>query len=158
METKQAKHETTTETMKTRISEGEQQTETKLTITWDSPKDERAFASRGVRIAAQAMMRAAGDIPAELTVSVSELAKRERGGFAAKPTPASAQRLMAKLDDVQYEAALVQCFPSLSAGDRKRLVAARTKAPVPAPVQTSRSAPTPKPAPARVNSTIAPTA
>jgi len=53
-------------------------------------------------IAAQSVMRGTGDIPATFEVKVSELAKRERGGFAMKPTPQNAQRMMAKLTDVEY--------------------------------------------------------
>lgn len=120
----EAKNETL-ETLKTRVEEGAPQSETKLTIHWDDAKAERAFATRGVRIAAQAMMRASGSIPAELSVTVSELAKRERGGFAMKPTAANANRLMAKLSDAEYITALTNI--GISARDAQRMVANRVK-------------------------------
>jgi len=96
----------TTHTIKTRVADGEPQSEVALTIHWDDDAAVREFARRGVVIAAQSVMRATGDIPAEFSVTVSELAKRERGGFAMKPTPQNAQRMMAKLDDAQYADAL----------------------------------------------------
>jgi len=120
------KHDETNETIKTRVDENSAQSETKLVIIWDDAKAERTFASRGVRIAAQAMLRASGTIPAELTVNVSELAKRERGGFAMKPTPQNAQRLLDKLDNAQYAEALAAI--GIGAGDIKRMVANRVKA------------------------------
>lgn len=134
------------ETLKTRVEEGAPQSETKLTITWDDAKAERAFATRGVRIAAQAMMRASGAIPATLEVSVSELAKRERGGFAMKPTAANAGRLMAKLSDADYIAALVNI--GVSAADAKRMAANRVK--VEAPVGTAAVKAAKRPGPVTV--------
>jgi len=88
--------------IKSRVAEGEAQVETALTIHWDDDTATREFARRGVVIAAQSVMRGTGDIPATFEVKVSELAKRERGGFAMKPTPQNAQRMMAKLTDVEY--------------------------------------------------------
>lgn len=130
--------------MKCRVAEGEAQSEVKLTVNWDSPEAERTFATRGVKIAAQALMRASGTIPAELTVSVSELAKRERGGFAMKPTANNAQRLMGKLDDAEYSAALTAI--GIAAGEVRRLVAARKSNPVmAAPVGTAAKAAARKP-------------
>ena len=96
----------TVHTIKSRVAEGEPQVETALTIHWDDDTATREFARRGVVIAAQSVMRATGDIPAEFAVTVSELAKRERGGFAMKATPQNAQRMMSKLDDTQYADAL----------------------------------------------------
>ena len=135
------------ETLKTRVEEGAPQSETKLTITWDDPKAERAFATRGVRIAAQAMMRASGAIPAELAVTVSELAKRERGGFSMKPTSANAKRMMDKLSDAEYSAALL----SIGIADREvaRMVANRVKLNV-APVGTEAKAEARRPGKATV--------
>ena len=93
--------------MSTSPDENSESVETELTIKWDSPDAERTFATRGVKIAAQSILRALGDIPTSYTVTVSELAKRERGGFSMKPTAANANRLMAKLPDDEYRAALV---------------------------------------------------
>lgn len=132
------------ETRKCRVSEGEPQTTCAITINWDDPKAERAFATRGVVIAAQSLMRAAGDIPAELSVSVSELAKRERGGFAAKPTANNARKLMGKLDDTEYAAAL----RAIGINEREitRLVAARPTLPTaPVGVEAKRAAQRPGP-------------
>jgi hypothetical protein len=117
------KHDSQVVTMKTRIAENEPQAETSLTIVWDDEAAARSFAIRAVKVAAQALMRAAGDIPAEFTVSVSELAKRERGGFAAKPSANNAKRMMAKLDDAEYRAALLAI--GLNVREADRLVAAR---------------------------------
>ena len=116
-------HDTTTATLKTKVDASSTQSETVLTIVWDDAKAEREFATRGVKIAAQSILRATGDIPAEYSVTVSELAKRERGGFAMKPTPQNAQRMMAKLDDAQYAEALNAI--GVSARDVARLVASR---------------------------------
>ena len=113
-----------THTIKSRVADGEPQHETALTIHWDDDTATREFARRGVVIAAQSVMRATGDIPAEFAVTVSELAKRERGGFAMKPTPQNAQRMMAKLDDVQYADALRR-IPGINERDITRLVANR---------------------------------
>lgn len=128
----------TVETLKTRIEEGAVQSETKLSINWDDAKAERAFATRGVRIAAQAMMRASGTIPAELSVTVSELAKRERGGFAMKPTAANAQRVMLKLSDAEYAATLIGI--GVAAAEVKRMVANRAKVETPVGVEAKRAA------------------
>lgn len=122
-------------TLKCRVAEGEPQSEVRLTINWDDVKAERTFALRGVKIAAQALMRASGAIPAELTVSVSELAKRERGGFAMKPSASNAKRLMAKLSDDEYRAALLAI--GINEREATRLVAARkTNEAMSAPVGT----------------------
>jgi len=120
-------HDTTEVSMKTSTDENSDAHETKLSIVWDSEKDARTFATRGVKIAAQAILRALGDIPAEYTVVISELAKRERGGFAMKPTPQNAQRMMAKLDDAQYAEALRGI--GVNERDITRLVANRKTAP-----------------------------
>lgn len=143
--------ETTLKTVKARVDENSPQAECKLTIKWDDAAAERAFATRGVVIAAQAMMRASGTIPADLTVSVSELSKRERGGFAMKPSAANANRLMAKLDDTQYADALRQI--GIGEGEIKRLVAARAKlatATPTAPVGTAAKVAAKKPGPVAV--------
>lgn len=117
-------------TMKCRVAEGEPQSEVALTINWDDAVAERAFAIRGVKIVAQAMVRASGAIPADLTVSVSELSKRERGGFAMKPTPENAKRMMSKLDDAQYAAALTSI--GIPAGTVRQLVSTRKSNAAPA--------------------------
>lgn len=133
-----------TVSIKCRVTEGEPQSEVKLTVNWDDEKAERNFALRGVKIAAQAMMRASGSIPADLAVSVSELAKRERGGFAMKPTAANAGRLMAKLSDEQYAEALAGI--GISAGEVRRMVSARAKLPAaPVGVEAKRAATKPGP-------------
>lgn len=128
--------------IKTRVEENSPQSECKLSIIFDDAKAERAFAIRAVKIAAQAMMRASGNIPAELTVSVSELSKRERGGFAMKPSAANANRLMAKLDDAQYADALAAI--GIPAAAIKALVAKRVKVETPTP---NAKAPTEKATP-----------
>lgn len=140
------------ETLKTRVEEGAEQSETKLTINWDDAKAERAFATRGVRIAAQAMMRASGSIPAELSVTVSELAKRERGGFAMKPTAANAGRLMAKLSDEEYATALSAI--GIGAKEVARMVSVREK--VTAPVGTEAKRAARKPGPVTITKPAAP--
>lgn len=94
-------------TCKTRVDEkSTEKVETKLTILWDDENATREFAKRGVVIAAQSIWRATGDIPASYEVRVSELAKRERGGFAMKPTPQNVMRLLGKMDDAQRVATL----------------------------------------------------
>lgn len=136
-------------TRKARVAEGEPQAEVSLTINWDDRKAEREFARRSVVIAAQAIMRASGDIPSELTVSVSELAKRERGGFAMKPTATNAKRLMGKLSDDEYAAALAAI--GINAAEVRRLVAARRTTPaMSAPVGTEAKRVAMKPGPVKV--------
>jgi len=127
--------ETTTTKCKTRINEdATEKTVTELTINWDGTDEQmRMFATRGVVIAAQAIMRATGDIPATLTVSVAELAKRERGGFAMKATPENALRLIGKLDDAAMTTALTQL--GMSKSDIARILANRPKS-APAVVPT----------------------
>ena len=127
--------ETTTTKCKTRINEdATEKTVTELTINWDGTDEQmRMFATRGVVIAAQAIMRATGDIPATLTVSVAELAKRERGGFAMKATPENALRLIGKLDDAAMTTALLQL--GMSKSDIARILANRPKS-APAVVPT----------------------
>jgi hypothetical protein len=122
--------DTTTTKLKTRTAQGEAQHETLLTINWDDAKAERAFAERGVRVAAAAIWRAAGDIPATFSVNVSELAKRERGGFAMKPSAANAQRMMSKLSNDEYAVALASI--GIDKRNIERMVKARV-APTPAP-------------------------
>ena len=119
--------ETTTTKCKTRINEdATEKTVTELTINWDGTDEQmRMFATRGVVIAAQAIMRATGDIPATLTVSVAELAKRERGGFAMKATPENALRLIGKLDDAAMTTSLTQL--GMSKSDIARILANRPK-------------------------------
>jgi len=123
--------ETTTTKCKTRINEdATEKTVTELTINWDGTDEQmRMFATRGVVIAAQAIMRATGDIPATLTVSVAELAKRERGGFAMKATPENALRLIGKLDDAAMTTALTQL--GMSKSDIARILANRPKSAAP---------------------------
>ena len=124
---------------KTAVSEGQPQVETALTIEYDDDAATREFAKRGVVIAWQNMMRATGDIPESAEVKVSELAKRERGGFAMQPTAKNANRIMAKLDDAEYAAALAQL--GIAQRDITRLVANRVNTVViPAPVK-SKSGP-----------------
>jgi len=123
--------ETTTTKCKTRINEdATEKTVTELTINWDGTDEQmRMFATRGVVIAAQAIMRATGDIPATLTVSVAELAKRERGGFAMKATPENALRLIGKLDDAAMTTALLQL--GMNKSDIARILANRPKSAAP---------------------------
>jgi len=123
--------ETTTTKCKTRINEdATEKTVTELTINWDGTDEQmRMFATRGVVIAAQAIMRATGDIPATLTVSVADLAKRERGGFAMKATPENALRLIGKLDDAAMTTALTQL--GMSKSDIARILANRPKSAAP---------------------------
>ena len=123
--------ETTTTKCKTRINEdATEKTVTELTINWDGTDEQmRMFATRGVVIAAQAIMRSTGDIPATLTVSVAELAKRERGGFAMKATPENALRLIGKLDDAAMTTALTQL--GMSKSDIARILANRPKSAAP---------------------------
>ena len=129
----------TTVKCKTAIEEGAAQVETSLTIHWDDDVALREFARRGVVIAWQNMIRATGDVPTDAEVKISELAKRERGGFAMKPTAANANRIMQKLDDTQYAAALVTM--GVSQRDVAPLVANRVNvAVVPSPVK-SKSGP-----------------
>ena len=105
----------TTTKCKTRLAAGGVANETALEIVWDGTDEQmRMFATRGVVIAAQSIMRATGDIPDTLTVSVAELAKRERGGFAMKATPENALRLIGKLDDAAMTTALTQLGMSKS--------------------------------------------
>lgn len=126
-------------TRKARVAEGEEQSECNITIHWDDPKAERDFARRGVVIAVQAILRASGEIPAEFSTSVSDLAKRERGGFATKPTATNAKRMISKLDDADYAKALTDI--GIGAAEVRRLIAARAKA---------ATQPTPQPAPKKV--------
>jgi len=134
-------------TRKCRVAEGEPQVEVKFHIDWDDATAERAFATRGVVIAAQSMMRASGSIPAEFAVKVSELAKRERGGFAMKPTPANAKRMIDKLSDAEYSAALLGI--GINEREVARMVAVRAKLPT-APVGTVAKAAARKPSPVTV--------
>ena len=125
-------------TMKTAIDKNSEPVETELTIKWDSPDAERQFATRGVKIAAQSILRALGDIPASYSVVVSELAKRERGGFAMKPTPANANRLMSKLSDADYRATLIGM--GVAPRDAERIVKNRVNVTViPAPAKSKSS-------------------
>ena len=111
---------------KTRVDENSPtKVETAISVEWDDENATRMFAARGVVIAAQSIFRASGDIPAEYSVKVSELAKRERGGFTMKPTAQNAGRLMAKLSDDEYRAALVAL--GITAREVERMVTARTK-------------------------------
>ena len=112
-----------THNVKTAIEKDGEQTVTALTIHWDDDGATREFARRGVVIAWQNMMRALGDVPTDGEVKVSELAKRERGGFAMKPTAANANRMMSKLSNDEYAAALATM--GVSQRDIVRLVANR---------------------------------
>lgn len=124
---------------KTAIEKDAAQVETALTIHWDDDAALREFARRGVVIAWQNMIRATGEIPADAEVKISELAKRERGGFALAPTAKNATRIMAKLDDTQYADALRSM--GVAPRDIARLVANRVNVSViPAPVK-SKSGP-----------------
>jgi len=120
----------TTTKCKTRLAAGGVANETALEIVWDGTDEQmRMFATRGVVIAAQSIMRATGDIPDTLTVSVAELAKRERGGFAMKATPENALRLIGKLDDAAMTTALTQL--GMSKSDIARILANRPKSAAP---------------------------
>jgi len=125
----------TTHAIKTRVQEGAEKHETALIIIWDDATAERTFASRGAIIAAQSIMRATGDIPAQYEVKISELAKRERGGFGMKPTAENAKRLLGKLPNDQYATALREL--GISERDVTRMVAARVQ---PAPVLAAKVA------------------
>ena len=115
---------------KTRLAAGGVVNETALEIVWDGTDEQmRMFATRGVVIAAQSIMRATGDIPDTLTVSVAELAKRERGGFAMKATPENALRLLGKLDADAMTTALMQL--GMGKSDIARILANRPKSTTP---------------------------
>ena len=132
---------TTTHKVKTRLSENSpEKVETEITIEWDSPEAERTFATRQLGIVAQAIFRASGDIPASYHCKVSELAKRERGGFTMKATPESALRLLGKLNEADMTAALTQLGMSKSA--IALILANRPKTPAPVAVN-SKPQPTP---------------
>jgi len=123
--------ETTIVKCKTRVDENAtEKTVTELTINWDGTDEQmRMFATRGVVIAAQSIMRSTGDIPDTLTVSVAELAKRERGGFAMKATPENALRLLGKLDVNAMTTALTQL--GMGKSDIARILANRPKSTAP---------------------------
>jgi len=121
----------TTHNVKTAIEKDGAQVVTALTIHWDDDAATREFARRGVVIAWQNMIRATGDVPTDGEVKVSELSKRERGGFAMKPTAANANRMMAKLSNDEYAAALATM--GVSQRDITRLVATRVNAAPAAP-------------------------
>lgn len=103
-------------TIKTRLNKDATEKEvTEVTVIYDDPTAERMFASRGILITAQAIFRASGEIPATYEVKVSELAKRERGGFTMKATPDNALKLLGKLNDADMTVALTQLGMSRSA-------------------------------------------
>lgn len=118
-----ATEKSTTVKVKTAVSKDSPQVETELTIHWDDDAATREFARRGVKIAWQNEVRTIGEIPATAEVKVSELAKRERGGFALAPTAKNANRIMQKLDDTEYRAALIQM--GVTPRDAERLVKSR---------------------------------
>lgn len=115
----------TKHTVKCRVDENSEKHECVVSIEWDDASAERTFAARGAIIAAQSIMRATGDIPATYSVKISELAKRERGGFAMKPTAENAKRLLGKLPNDEFANALRAM--GVSERDVQRMLAGRVQ-------------------------------
>lgn len=125
---------------KTRLSEDSpEKVETTMIVTFDDENATREFAKRGVVIAAQNIFRTAGEIPAQYECKVSELAKRERGGFTMKATPENAAKLLSKLSDADATVMLQSLGMDKSA--IARYLASRPKS---APAVVPNVAPTPK--------------
>ena len=106
MDTNTPTSNTTVVKCRTRKSEADPvTTTTMLTITWDDDVAVREFAKRGVVIAWQSLVRAAGVIPDTDTVSIAELIKRTGGGFT--PTPERALGMLNKLSPDDYKHSLM---------------------------------------------------
>ena len=78
--------------------------ESVLTIEIDDEGAADKFMARSVAIAWQSLCRAAGVIPEADTVKVSDMAKRQGGGF--KATPASIANRVTKMSIEDYRATL----------------------------------------------------
>lgn len=109
--------------VKTRLNAGAPVQETRLTIVFDSEELVREFAMRAAVIAAQALYRDAGKIPAEETLSLTELRKRNAERGFAKPTPEKAAAAVDKLGDEAYAGVLRNL--GMKEAEIKKLLAAR---------------------------------
>jgi len=88
-------------TFKTRLARGGEATSTSAMIDFTDVTTEQMeeLATRSIVIAAQAVYRTAGIVPATDTIKVSEMLKRERGGFKATPESIAAKILKMSPED-----------------------------------------------------------
>lgn len=99
--------------LKTRLNKDEKEgTTSKVTIELDDDAALQKFALRSAGIAWQAIARAAGVIPATDTVKLSDLAKRQGGGF--KATPESLANRIGKMSADDYRATLEKLMPTFA--------------------------------------------
>jgi len=105
-------------TFKTRLAKGGDVVITNAAIDFTDVTTEQMeeLATRSIVIASQAVYRTAGIVPAHDTIKVSDMLKRERGGF--KHTPQSVAAMVLKMSPDE------RAFIEQSLRDAKKLIKA----------------------------------
>lgn len=112
------KHPEVTKTIETKIDAKGTASKTDLTIVFDSPEAERAFAAAHAVVRVQSRIRASGSVPAKLTVTMSDLATK-RATFGPRTiTPDAAVSAIRALPDDTYRAQLIALGVDPKTADR----------------------------------------
>lgn len=121
------KHPEITKTIETKIDAKGTASKTDLTIVFDSPDAERAFAIAHAVVRTQARIRASGSVPAKLTVTMSDLATKRASFGPRTVTPDAAVNAIRALPDDAYRAQLIALGVDAKSADR--MVKARAMKP-----------------------------